>query len=206
MENNVKKYLLLFVFFMSNLAFAENDTQALQSKLRNIKTMQASFSQVVSSKSRQISRSSGTMSLSRPGKFRWQINSPSSQLVIADGSKLWTYDKDLEQATVKRQQGNVGGIAGIFLSGSVDQIISSFRVKEIHSGSKQTFELVRKSSKGSFQKVKLDFAGSSLTGMEFFDQLGQRTSIRLNNVRTNPQLSASLFKFTPPKGVDVVRQ
>lgn len=206
MENNVKKYIILFAFFVSNLVFAQNETQTLQSKLRSIKTLQASFSQVVSSKSRQVSRSSGTMSLSRPGKFRWQINNPSSQLVIADGSKLWVYDKDLKQATVKKQQGNVGGMAGVFLSESVDQIISSFRVREIKNGSKQTFELVRKSSKGSFQKVKLDFSGSSLTGMEFFDQLGQRTSVRLSNVRINPQLSASLFKFSPPKGVDVVRQ
>lgn len=205
MGNNMKKGILLVLLMFSSCVFADA-TQNLLAKLKNIKTMKASFNQVVSSKTRQISRTSGTMALSRPGKFRWQTTSPFAQTVIADGSNLWIYDKDLEQATVKKQSGNVGGMAGVFLSGSPDQIIKSFKIREINNGSKQTYELVRKSSKGSFTKVKLDFAGSSLTGMELFDQLGQRTSVRLSGVQVNSSLSPSLFKFTPPKGVDVVRQ
>lgn len=205
MENNVKKSIFIVLILFSSTVFADA-AQNLQQKLKTIKTMKASFNQVVSSKTRQISRTSGTMALSRPGKFRWQTNSPHPQIVVADGSNLWIYDKDLEQATVKKQSGNVGGMAGVFLSGSSDQIVKSFKIREIANGSKQTYELVRKSSKGSFLKVKLDFAGSSLTGMEFFDQLGQRTSVRLSDVKINSALNSSLFKFTPPKGVDVVRQ
>jgi outer membrane lipoprotein carrier protein len=39
-----------------------------------------------------------------------------------------------------------------------------------------------------------------------FDQLGQHTIVNLTNIKSNPKVSASLFKFKPPKGTDVVQQ
>ena len=42
--------------------------------------------------------------------------------------------------------------------------------------------------------------------LEFLDQLGQRTVVKLTNVKINPFLSNHLFKFTPPKGVDIINQ
>lgn len=50
------------------------------------------------------------------------------------------------------------------------------------------------------------FTGNILTGMELFDQLGQHTKVNLVNIKTNPVLAATLFKFKTPKGVDVVEQ
>jgi len=45
-----------------------------------------------------------------------------------------------------------------------------------------------------------DFKGK----LDIFDNFGQRTRIQLSKLERNPKLSPDLFKFTPPKGADVV--
>ena len=56
-------------------------------------TLRADFSQIVVAKNgRKPRKSVGVMMISRPGKFRWQIEKPYSQLLVGDGEKVWMYD------------------------------------------------------------------------------------------------------------------
>jgi outer membrane lipoprotein carrier protein len=58
-----------------------------------------------------------------------------------------------------------------------------------------------------FERVSLAFtAGGELAAMELRDKLGQSTRVDFENLRRNPALDAALFRFTPPKGVDVIGQ
>jgi outer membrane lipoprotein carrier protein len=178
----------------------------LQAKLNSIHTMNASFSQVVKAKKHEISRSSGTMALFRPGRFRWETKRPMEQLVIADGKHLWVYDIDLEQVTVRKQEQGVGGTAALFLSGYGDTVSRDFDVTTYKERDKEYFDLLSKSNKANFQRVKLMFVGDMLSGIELFDQLGQHTDVSLSHIKNNLTLSPALFKFKTPKGVDVVQQ
>ncbi len=178
----------------------------LQAKLNAIRTMSASFGQVVNAKKHEVSRSSGTMALLRPGHFRWQTTRPLAQLVIADGQQVWIYDADLEQVTVKKQQKGLGGTAALFLSGYDDTVTRDFDVTSYKKDNKEYFDLRAKSGKENFQRMILVFLGSELRGIELFDQLGQHTNVTLSNVKNNPTLSTALFKFKTPRGVDVVEQ
>jgi outer membrane lipoprotein carrier protein len=194
------------LLLMSQHAWCDEVSTTLQAKLNAIRTMNASFSQVVKAKKHEVSRSSGTMALFRPGRFRWETKKPMEQLVVADGKHLWIYDVDLEQVTVKKQEQGVGGTAGLFLSGYDDTVARDFDVTTYEEGDKQYFDLHAKSSKANFQRVKLIFVGERLKGMELYDQLGQHTDVNLSNIKHNPTLSTALFKFKTPKGVDVVDQ
>ena len=187
-------------------AYSNEVSDTLQKKLNAIRTMSANFSQVVNAKNRELSHSSGTMALARPGRFRWQTLQPMAQLVVADGRRLWVYDVDLEQVTVKKQDHGLGGTAGLFLSGYNDTVSKDFDVTMNERGSTATFDLHAKSNKANFQRVKLMFVGDALNGMELFDQLGQHTDIQLKRIKTNPTLADSLFEFKPPRGTDVVNQ
>ena len=193
------------LFFLSTQTAWCDAAEVLQTKLNAIRTMNASFNQVVKAKKREVSHSSGTMALSRPGRFRWETKRPMEQLVVADGKNLWIYDVDLEQVTVKKQ-GQVGGMAALFLSGYNDTVARDFDVTSYKNDDKEYFDLKSKSSKANFQRVKLVFVGDTLNGIEFFDQLGQHTDVNLSHIKNNPSLSANLFKFKAPKGVDVVEQ
>jgi len=202
----MKKIALIALLVWAQHVFSDSAGDVLQAKLNAIRTMSATFKQVVKAKKREISRSSGTMALARPGRFRWHTKSPMEQVVVADGTRLWVYDVDLEQVSVKKQDKGVGGTAALFLSGYDDTVARDFDVTKSTRGKKDYFDLRSKSSKANFQRVKLIFLSDALQGMELFDQLGQRTEVKLNNVKTNPKLASGLFKFKTPKGVDVVEQ
>lgn len=202
----MKKTLLLIALAFTTNTFAESAGDALQVKLNAMRTMTANFKQVIKSKQREISHSSGTMALERPGHFRWQTKAPMEQLVVADGNKLWVYDVDLEQVTVKKQTKSLGGTAALFLSGYNDTVTRDFNVIATNVGKEQTYDLQSKSNKANFQRLKLIFAGDVLKTLEMYDQLGQHTIVNLTNVKTNPKVTANLFQFKPPKGSDVVQQ
>lgn len=202
----MKKAMLFMLLLWAENAHCDAVGDLLQSKLNAIKTMSASFNQVVQANKREVSHSSGTMALSRPGRFRWQTISPMEQLVIADGRHLWVYDIDLEQVTQKKQDQGLGGTAALFLSGYGNTVTRDFDVTTFKDANKVGFDLHSKSGKANFQRVKLVFVGDALSGIELFDQLGQHTVVSLSHIKTNPTLSSVLFTFKTPKGVDVVSQ
>lgn len=202
----MKKILMAFLLSVSTAGFCEAPDALLQSKLNSIRSMTAVFKQTVKAKHRIVSRSSGTMALQRPGKFRWQTNQPMAQLMVADGQKIWVYDKDLEQVTVKTQRKGLGGTAALFLSGYDNTVTRDFNVTQSTLGNELVFDLKSKSAKANFQRIKLMFRQNTLTGLELYDQLGQVTTVQLSQIKLNPKLAESLFRFKTPKGVDVVQQ
>lgn len=202
----MKKILIALLLSISIAGFCETPDALLQGKLNSIRSMTAVFKQTVKAKHRVVSRSSGTMALQRPGRFRWQTTQPLAQLMVADGQKIWVYDKDLEQVTVKAQQKGLGGTAALFLSGYDDTVTRDFKVTQSNVGKELVFDLKSKSPKANFQRIKLMFRQNTLTGLELYDQLGQVTTVQLLQIKLNPKLAASVFQFKTPKGVDVVRQ
>jgi outer membrane lipoprotein carrier protein len=202
----MKKLVLAVLLSFSTGVFSETPDQVLQSKLNSIRSMTASFKQVVKARSRVVSSSSGTMALERPGRFRWQTKEPMAQLMVADGQRIWVYDTDLEQVTVKKQQKGLGGTAALFLSGYDNTVTRDFTVTQSGTADDPIFDLKSKSSKANFQRIKLMFHQNLLSGLELFDQLGQVTTVQLSQGKLNPKLAAALFQFKPPKGVDVVQQ
>lgn len=202
----MKKILIAITLLFSTQLFAATAGDQLQSRLNGMKTMTANFKQVVKAKEREISTSSGNMALQRPGRFRWLTKEPMEQLVVADGKKLWIYDVDLEQVSVKKQGNSLGGTAALFLSGYDDTVAREFSVQMSAKAGKEIYDLKALSGKANFQRLKLIFSGATLTSLEMFDQLGQHTIVNLSNVKANPKISASLFQFKPPKGTDVVQQ
>ena len=48
-------------------------------------------------------RSSGKVAVSAPRLFRWEYVKPYPQLIVADGKKVWVYDPDLQQVSVRPQ-------------------------------------------------------------------------------------------------------
>ncbi len=200
------KKMVVALSFYAPLVLAGTAAQEVQTKLNSMRTMKADFQQVVTVGTREISRSSGTIALSRPGRFRWHTKKPMEQLIVADGNKLWIYDVDLEQVSVKKQEKGVGGTPALFLSGLDNTVERDFTVSKNTKASLSTYDLQAKSTKENYQKVSLGFTGPLLKTIKFNDQLGQTTLISLQNVQNNRELSKQLFQFSPPKGVDVVTE
>lgn len=177
------------------------------------KSMRADFAQIVVAKNgKRPQQSTGVMMFSRPGKFRWQIERPYSQLLVGDGKKIWIYDPDLRQVTVKKFDAALGSSPVVLLvgdgeGGSSDKGVleKNFTLRE--AGEREGLdwlEAVPKSADSGFEKLLLGFSGNDLKSMELFDNFGQVTTLFFSNLDRNLQLSPALFRFTPPAGVDVL--
>lgn len=195
---------LLFFLFSSHPALA--DAQArLATFVSQTKGFKANFSQTVTDRAgRKTQESSGTLFFSRPGKFRWVYQKPYAQLLVGDGKRLWIYDEDLDQVTVRKLDLAIGDSPAALLAGEND-IEKRFNLKD--AGTKDGLDWVEaapKSQEGSFEMVLLGFKGDNLRAMELKDNFGQTTLLRFSNLERNPSLGSSLFRFTPPKGADVI--
>ena len=174
--------------------------------LASVKTLSADFTQVVRNRDGQVvDRASGTLSLSRPDRFRWDYRQPYLQTIVADGERLWLYDSDLEQVTVRALEAGLGSTPAMLLSGSrkVGDAFASVAVERLGDW---TWTRLRPRQEGSdFEFVALAFdARGELAAMELRDKLGQATVIEFGNVRRNPSLDPGLFRFEPPPGADVI--
>lgn len=173
--------------------------------LQGTRTLKAEFAQSVVSKSgRKPQLSSGLLAISRPGKLRWEILKPYPQLVVGDGEKIWIYDPELQQVTVRQAGQAVSGSPAALLAGS-NELEKNFSLKEVGEAEGMTWvEATPKAGDSGFEKVRLGLVGSDLKAMELQDSFGQTTHIRFSRLERNPALPAATFKFTPPAGVDVV--
>lgn len=179
--------------------------EQLQQFLDGSKTARASFSQKVVAKSgRAGQNASGTMSFLRPGKFRWEYTKPYSQLIVADGSKLWSYDKELNQVVIKPMSQALGATPAALLAGSND-FQKNFTLKE--DGAADGIEWVEatpRRNEAGFERVRIGLKGNLPQAMEVRDNFGQVTLLQFTAFERNPALPADAFVFTPPKGADVV--
>ncbi|KAF7599679.1 MAG: outer membrane lipoprotein carrier protein LolA [Candidatus Dactylopiibacterium carminicum] len=173
--------------------------------LEQTKTARASFSQQVITKTgRPGQQASGSMSFLRPGKFRWEYTKPYNQLIVGDGSKLWSYDKDLEQVVIKPMGDTLGATPAALLAGSND-LQKNFTLREDGTANGlEWLEATPRTSEAGFERVRIGLKDNLPQAMEVRDNFGQTTMLSFTGFERNPPLPADQFRFTPPPGVDVV--
>jgi len=186
-------------------AHAQDASTRLRSFIEGTQSAQARFTQtVLDRKGRRVQEAIGIMQFLRPGRFRWEYEKPYSQLLVGDGQRIWIWDRDLNQVTVRRLDRAITGTPAALLAGS-NEIEKAFTVTaQPGPDGLDWIEAVPKGSESSFASVRLGFAQDVLAAMELNDALGSRTMIRFEDLQRNPKLSLQLFRFTPPKGADVL--
>lgn len=177
----------------------------MQEYLSGTRTLRGHFSQtVVDRNGRKLQSSSGSMVFARPSLFRWIYEKPYAQIIVGDGKKVWFYDPDLEQVTVQRMNTAIGQSPAALLAGSND-IEKHFRLKDAGvSDGLEWLIAIPKSGEGTFEQVRIGFRGSQIEVLELLDNLGQTSRLHFSALQHNPALASDLFRFKPPKGVDVI--
>jgi len=203
-----RKYLLAISCLVSSnfcATASASGSDQLKAFVETTRGARASFSQSVESKSGRHSQvSQGTWAFSRPGKFRWTYERPYYQLIVGDGDRLWIYDKDLNQVSVKSLGQAIGANPAALLTG--DRALEENFVI-VDAGSSAGMELIEatpKSQDGGFERVRLGFRNNLPQLMVIRDNFGQVTTLRFDHFERNPVLAPGLFRFVPPKGADVV--
>lgn len=187
--------------------------ESLEEFVRSARSGRAEFTQVVTAPGRdgqapRTRRSSGTFEFQRPDRFRFVYREPFAQTLVADGQTLWLHDADLNQVTARRQAETLANTpAGILVaSGDLKALERDFTLKDAPDADGLQWALAEPRSKeGQLQNIRIGFKGDQLAVLDILDGFGQRTVMRFGTLELNPNLPASRFAFTPPKGADVVR-
>ncbi|MGM0535577.1 MAG: outer membrane lipoprotein chaperone LolA [Pseudomonadota bacterium] len=204
----VKKTLaaLTVTLAMPMSALASEGAERLANILEPLETYAADFEQqILDGSGQRLQEARGRMWLSRPGKFRWEVDAPYEQLVVSAGEEVILYDPDLEQATVQALDQRVTHTPALLLSGSADELTGSYDVTREQQGGSETFTLVPRDNDTLFEELQMTFRGEALDMLQMTDSTGQRTAIEFDNVQMNESLDDSRFTFEIPEGTDVIR-
>ena len=179
---------------------------SLRDFAQNVKSGKASFTQTVTSvDGAKKKTSSGQFEFVRPNRFRFVYAKPFEQQIVADGQKVWLYDVDLNQVTVRPMAQALGATPAALLAGAT--LDKEFDLKAVPAA--EGFEWVQATPKikdGPIQLLRVGFKGKDLAALDIVDAFGQRSALRFTSLEQNIKLSDEQFRFTPPKGADVIQQ
>ncbi|MEA3179550.1 MAG: outer rane lipoprotein carrier protein [Gammaproteobacteria bacterium] len=208
------KFLLAILAAVAVVPAAFAAATPLDSYLDDMKTLRATFLQTLAdAHGKEIDRSTGTLIVSRPGKFSWEIHpqktddssgANSGQLMVADGRNLWFLDRDLQQVTVKPADAALSATPAMLLSGTVD-VRKNFTITSAPKRDGLDWVLVEPhGNEADFRHALMGFDGKDLKRMILEDKLGQTATVMFDHVERNGKVTPEEVSFTPPKGVDVI--
>lgn len=204
--NKIILFALLpaLLLFNSLVQAADQPVKQLQAFLKASKSLTADFKQVLINEAGDPYQTSyGVFYLQRPGKFRWDYLKPFQQQIVSTSGKVWFYDTDLEQVTIKKLDESVGSTPALLLSGDIS-LEDNFTMEDQGiDGDLQWIKLVPKNQESSFKYILIGLNKGSLGGMELSDNFGMLTRIYFSNVLLNPPIKPTIFEFKTPKGADV---
>ena len=173
--------------------------------LSSTQSAKAEFEQKVFDKNRKlVQQSNGSFLFQRPGRFRWSYEKPFAQIIVGDGQRLWIYDSDLNQVTVRKLDQALGHTPAALLAGN-NEVVKAFRL--VDQGTRDGLEWVEaipRDTESSFESVRMGFGFSGLETMELRDTFGQTTYLKFTSFQRNAKLEPGQFRFVPPKGADVI--
>jgi outer membrane lipoprotein carrier protein len=197
-------WLLSALLLLPALAGAAG-VERFQAYLRSTQTASADFEQQVFDREKKlVQRSRGSFTLQRPGRFRWSYAQPYAQLIVGDGKRVWIYDEDLNQVTVRAMASALGSTPAALLAGAAD-VERAFELT--NAGQRDGLEWVEakpREREAGFERIRLGLGTAGVQAMELTDHFGQTTLLRFSNIARNPKVDPDAFRFVPPKGADVL--
>lgn len=200
-------FLSMLLFFPLLGSSADQALEQLHAFLDRARTLRADFKQVAFDENgNAVQTSYGVFTLQRPGRFRWDYEKPFVQQIVSNSDKVWFYDADLEQVTVRKLDESIGSTPALLLSGKVS-LEENFSIeRQGRDGDLLWIRLLPRDQQSSFKYILIGMDHGVLAGMELSDNFGQLTRIYFSNVRTNVQIDPTQFEFIAPEGTDIFQE
>ncbi len=198
------RWLILLTFLLASSAHADA-VERFKAFVRSTQSARADFEQKVHGRDGKVTQeSSGSFVFQRPGRFRWTYAKPVDQLIVGDGERVWIYDRDLNQVTVRRLSRALGSTPAALLAGA-SEVEAAFELRDAgRRDGLEWLEATPKEREAGFERVRMAFGAAGLEAMELVDHFGHTTVLRFSRLQRNPKVDPAEFRFEPPKGADVL--
>jgi len=205
MKRCLRLGLALSAALAAPLASAD-PVETLRGFVRDVKSGRATFTQTVTSPDGAKKKtSSGSFDFARPNRFRFAYAKPFEQTIVGDGEKVWIYDADLNQVSVRKLGQALGATPAALLAGGT--LERDFDLANLPAqGGLEWAEAKPKARDGAFQAVRVGFRGKDLAALEIIDSFGQKSLLQFNGFAANAAVAPETFRFTVPAGADVIEQ
>jgi outer membrane lipoprotein carrier protein len=178
----------------------------LRQFVRDVKSGRASFTQTVTAvEGARQKVSSGRFEFVRPNRFRFTYEKPFEQVIVADGTKVWIFDADLNQASSRPLAKALGNTPAALLAGGQLDLDFVLAAQPSVAGV-DWVQATPRSTDGSFKSMRVGFKGSTLAQVEIVDKFGQRSLLQFADFAANVAIAAEQFRFVAPPGADVIEQ
>ncbi len=194
---------------------AQSDVHAIAERVdqryNHLQTLEAQFSETYSGAG-MTRTESGTLTLKKPGRMRWDYEQPRPKLFLTDGKTAWFYvpgERQVRRASVKQLDDLRSPLR--YLLGKT-KLEKEFDGLSIASGQKPVYEGdivlqgIPKNMADRVANTLLEVSPDGLIRRIVIDQLdGSVTEFRFLQQKENVQVADQRFRFTPPPGVEVVQ-
>ena len=187
-------------------ARAQDAVERLRAFVRDTKSGQAQFTQVVTSAEGKRRRSSsGEFAFARPDRFRFFYRKPFEQTLVSDGQKVWMHDPDLNQVSSRKLGQALASTPAALLAGGALEPAFSLAAEASGEGL-DWVKATPQARDGAFQWMRVGFRGNELAVIEVLDSFGQRSRLEFTRFEANVAIPAERFRFVVPAGADLVEQ
>jgi len=198
------RYLVFLAMFFASAVQADA-VDRFKSFLRTSQSARADFEQkVYGREGKLIQESKGSFVFLRPGRFRWTYAKPVDQVIVGDGERVWIYDRDLNQVTVRKLSRALGSTPAALLAGASD-VEAAFELSD--AGQRDGLEWLEarpRERDAGFERIRMGFDAAGVQAMQLVDHFGHTTVLRFHNLQRNPKVDPAEFRFEPPPGADVL--
>jgi len=197
----------LFIFFcvLSPFTMADNSVaQQLQRFLDNTQSLSAQFEQTLLNEySELMQQSAGELRMQRPGKFRWDYTKPYEQNIVSNGRKIWMYDAELEQVSVRPYEQLESSPVNLLDNQQPLETLFSLQAMPAQEG-QDWVKLIPRKADSDFQQMLVGLHNGRIKTMRLLDNFNQKTEIIFTDLTINPSFKSGLFEFSPPAGADIM--
>ena len=174
---------------------------AIQAYYDNAKTYSAAFDQDYESVDGIKKKSTGTVWFKKPGKMRWDYETPESRFLISDGSNFWSWEPVYRQYCQQSLSASQLPTALTFLAGN-GKIEDDFSVTVAKVAGKQiTLDLKPVKPSLAYEHIKFEILmpTAKVYRATIYDAMGNLNRITFKSPEINGSMEDSSFVFTPPK-------
>lgn len=204
-------FILIGAWVHAQSADVRTVARAVDEHYNKLKSLKAAFAEVYEGPG--VSRSeSGTLWLKKPGRMRWEYRQPREKLFLTDSQTAYFYvpgERQARKSSIKNLDDIRSPLRYLLgktkLEKELDGLSFAPDVAPLQAGD-MVLRGIPKSMKDRISEVVLEISPAhQITRILIHEVDGTTTDFRFSQIEENVPVQNSLFRFSPPPGVETIQ-